>query len=336
MASKQGGNGRGRGRFRKQNRSGYHSPKEKGTKSTEQLDETSPVIQAFRIFQRELDSRNDRNERIVKLSRDITIESKRIIFLLQRCAGSEEKEDVLSEAAGKFKELYRTKFYPLALELDGQDPYQYLRAYSAGLQEYIEAVTFYHYLLDDNLMRLNKIQADLTFNRKAQETKAGNQEKITECVQSTPAAASDGAVPSPKNEQDTSSPVNNETEPCGVVTVPIPPSEYMLGIADFTGELMRMAINSVGAGDLESPALVLNLLRIIHTAFTNFSNIPRELRQKSKVLSQSLQKVERACYTLRVRGSEIPKHMLADVFSSAGSMPMDSFINHELEEQYSI
>ncbi|GFO00118.1 translin associated protein x [Plakobranchus ocellatus] len=87
MASKQGGSGRGRGRCRKQNRSGYHSPKEKDNKSTEQLDETSPVVQAFRIFQRELDSRNDRNERIVKLSRDITIESKRIIFLLQRCAG---------------------------------------------------------------------------------------------------------------------------------------------------------------------------------------------------------------------------------------------------------
>ena len=51
------------------------------------VDESSAVIQAFRIFQKELDSRNDRNERIVKLSRDITIESKRIIFTLQRCAG---------------------------------------------------------------------------------------------------------------------------------------------------------------------------------------------------------------------------------------------------------
>ena len=33
------------------------------------------------------------------------------------------------------------------------------------------------------------------------------------------------------------------------------------------------------------------------------------------MLKSSLEKVERACYTLRVRGSEIPTHMLADVFS---------------------
>lgn len=51
------------------------------------IDDNSPIIKSFRIFQIELDSRNDRYERIVKLSRDITIESKRIIFLLQRIAG---------------------------------------------------------------------------------------------------------------------------------------------------------------------------------------------------------------------------------------------------------
>lgn len=36
----------------------------------------------FREFSRELDEKHDRYERIVKLSRDITIESKRIIFAL--------------------------------------------------------------------------------------------------------------------------------------------------------------------------------------------------------------------------------------------------------------
>ena len=37
--------------------------------------------------------------------------------------------------------------------------------------------------------------------------------------------------------------------------------------------------------------------------------------RKCNVLKSSLEKVERACYTLRVRGSEIPTHMLADVFA---------------------
>lgn len=48
----------------------------------ESLDENNPVIVMFKEFATELDDKHDRYERIVKLSRDITIESKRIIFLL--------------------------------------------------------------------------------------------------------------------------------------------------------------------------------------------------------------------------------------------------------------
>lgn len=40
------------------------------------------VLEQFRLYAEELDDKHDRHERIVKLSRDITIESKRIIFLL--------------------------------------------------------------------------------------------------------------------------------------------------------------------------------------------------------------------------------------------------------------
>ena len=79
---------------------------------------------------------------------------------------------------------------------------------------------------------------------------------------------------------------------------------------------------------------VLNLMRVINSAFNNFGNIPLELRQKTRVLSQSLQKVERACYTLRVRGSEIPTHMLVDVFTSAGSMSAYNFPAEEFDEHF--
>lgn len=48
----------------------------------ESLDENNRVIKLFRGFALELDDKHDRHERIVKLGRDITIESKRIIFLL--------------------------------------------------------------------------------------------------------------------------------------------------------------------------------------------------------------------------------------------------------------
>jgi predicted translin family RNA/ssDNA-binding protein len=41
----------------------------------------------FDAFRETLDEQNDRFERLVKLSRDLTIQSKRIIFLLHRVAG---------------------------------------------------------------------------------------------------------------------------------------------------------------------------------------------------------------------------------------------------------
>lgn len=40
----------------------------------------------FGLYQKKLDAKNDKFERLVKLSRDITIESKRLIFQLHRCS----------------------------------------------------------------------------------------------------------------------------------------------------------------------------------------------------------------------------------------------------------
>ena len=55
--------------------------------ATTAVDEDSAVIQAFRKYQLELDGRHDKYERIVKLSRDVTVESKRAIFMLHRASG---------------------------------------------------------------------------------------------------------------------------------------------------------------------------------------------------------------------------------------------------------
>lgn len=42
----------------------------------------SPILQDFRLYAAELTARHDRHERIVRLSRDVTTESKRVIFFL--------------------------------------------------------------------------------------------------------------------------------------------------------------------------------------------------------------------------------------------------------------
>ena len=51
------------------------------------VDESSVIIQQFLGSQKTLDAKHDRHERLVKLSRDVTIESKRAIFLMQRISG---------------------------------------------------------------------------------------------------------------------------------------------------------------------------------------------------------------------------------------------------------
>lgn len=67
---------RGRRNFRGNNRE--KRPREENT----QENSNNPFIEEFLKYQKELDNKHDRHERLVKLSRDITIESKRIIFLL--------------------------------------------------------------------------------------------------------------------------------------------------------------------------------------------------------------------------------------------------------------
>ena len=59
----------------------------KQVKLNNDVDESSPIIQQFLAYQKVLDGKHDKYERLVKLSRDVTIESKRTIFLLQRITG---------------------------------------------------------------------------------------------------------------------------------------------------------------------------------------------------------------------------------------------------------
>ena len=122
----------------------------------------------------------------------------------------------------------------------------------SGLQEYIEALTFYHYLVNGSLIGVDKVQSDLSFFKEAPDSSLHqNSEQTT----STPRTENVISHPSDVGkEKDTSHLISDGLRKN--VEVPIPPSEYMLGVADFTGELMRMAINSVGAGDLETPSLV--------------------------------------------------------------------------------
>lgn len=233
------------------------------------VDKDSPVIASFKEIQKELDSRYDKHERIVKSSRDLTIHSKRIVFWLQRVPGAENKDDLLKEAEQKLLEV-KQFIKAIASELINEDPYRFTRAFSPGVQEYIEALSFYHYLKDLRLISFKEAQAELVF--------AEQEEHL--CLK-------------------------------------LSPLDFVLGIADLTGELMRLCLNSAAGGDTDTPFAVCKFLREVHDKFVALGNINRDVTSKLRVLNASLRKVERACYTLEVRGSEIPKHMLADLIKSS-------------------
>ncbi|ESO97480.1 hypothetical protein LOTGIDRAFT_187846 [Lottia gigantea] len=236
------------------------------------------VVNKFREFQSDLDGKHDKHERLVKISRDVTIESKRIIFLLHRYRegmSDTEKNKILEEGNQKMKLIQENKFHLMAIELKNEDPNQFMRAVSPGLQEYLEALSFYHYLEKGLLISLNEVQNQFVFN---------SSEKLESA------------------------------------TFKVPAEEYLLGIADLSGELMRLAINNITAGKFDLSFKVCEFLQVLLSSFSLFGNTIKELNRKMTTLQQSLRKVENACYTLRVRGCEIPTHILADVIAGSGKI----------------
>ncbi|XP_023652061.1 translin-associated protein X [Paramormyrops kingsleyae] len=246
-----------------------------------------PLISAFKTFQLELDTKHDKYERLVKISRDITIESKRTIFLLHRVTSVPSTEELLTESEVKLDGV-RQKIRQVAEELRGEDLYQFHRAFTLGIQEYVEAVSFQHFIKHRSLISLEEVNCRLVFLNGDKSEEKG--------------------IPSEKQGPQ-------------ALTFQVTPTDYLLGVADLTGELMRMCISSVGNGDIDTPFQVGQFLRQIHDGFSYIGNTgPYEVSKKLHTLKQSLGKVEDACYTLRVRGSEMPKHMLADVFSSRAAL----------------
>lgn len=126
----------------------------------------NPTMAIFRNYAAQLDAKNDLFETLVKGSRDTTIESKRIIFLLLRCAGhpreSLEMHQILSDAKVRLQQLEGSSLQYMAKCLSGEDAHLFNRAFTAGLQEYIESLSLWHYLSEGSLIELEQVQKRLT------------------------------------------------------------------------------------------------------------------------------------------------------------------------------
>jgi len=250
-----GGRGRGRGRSRESRPSqdlGETSLRERKKPRRDLSKASSHVAALFQAYSTILDDINDRHERLVKLSRDVTIGSKRLIFLLQR---NDEREVLLKQAEVDLMPIL-ANLEQISLELQGHEYWQYRRAFSPGLQEFIEAVSFLHFTKHSALITLKQVD---------------------ELIQTgTP--------------HHTSLYINDE--------------DYLLGIADLTGELMRKAIGAVNVGEVDVAHTIRDFMQAIYEGFQLVAESKRDLRQKMGVMESSVKKVENACLTLCIQGVE--------------------------------
>ncbi|KAL8761247.1 MAG: hypothetical protein Q9184_002627 [Pyrenodesmia sp. 2 TL-2023] len=265
----------------------------------------SPFMQMFETFRDELDEHHDRRERIVKASRDITSLSKKIaahdvlayspsngepVFELRflksftearpthsvRQLQSPIPPPIAKEINNRYDSIQEI-FTSIASELQGLNAWRYQRQISGACQEYVEAVSFQRYLETQRLITHQEAQTLI---------------------------------------------------PGGVeLTV----DDYILGLFDLTGELMRFGVTSMatsgtlprGKGrEASEGGDILGDLRSLRTSFegvdtssstTDESPLKRDIAKKIEVMKNSVEKVEKAVYSMIIRGRERPKGWVPDL-----------------------
>ncbi|XP_050351456.1 translin-associated protein X [Nymphalis io] len=231
----------------------------------------SPVLAMFKEAALKLNERQDRHERLVKLSRDITIESKRIIFLLHSAITEEAAEKAVKEANERLQKLTKGPIRSIGLELENVPAYLHSRAVTAGLQEFIEARTFCSLMESKVIITWSEVQKEFQYM-----VKEGDEEER-------------------------------------VVVTLLTQTDYMLGIADLTGELMRKAINSISSGESQACFHACQVVRDLYTGYLGLFSMGKELARKMSTTRNNVAKVEAAVYALRVRGGEAPPLLLLPV-----------------------
>ncbi|KAG5733059.1 Translin-associated protein X [Termitomyces sp. T112] len=240
------------------------------------------MLSSFHRFRASLDDYNDRRERLIKASRDVTNLSKRTIFLLHRIVVESDSDDAPANAAAKGREKLREVqdlYASLKHELQGDRFWRYQRQVSPGLQEYIEALSFAHYLEHRSLITFDQVQQTLS-------------------------------------------------DSDGVPYFPLTVSDYLLGLSDLTGELMRFAISAISRRGGRATAIeVCAFVRACKADFERVTPYIRDLSKKQTVTAQSLEKIEDAVYAIVVRESEyaLPQEMLDDIVAQSVS----TFSHHD-------
>lgn len=121
--------------------------------------------------------------------------------------------------------------------------------------------------------------------------------------------------------------------------------DYVLGLFDLVGELMRFAITNMATNgtlprggqehqDLEPERDILMDLRALRTGFESLdttigvadsSPLKRDVEKKMEVMKTCVEKVENAVYGMIIRGRERPKGWMPDTGDEHAREPRESY-----------
>lgn len=196
------------------------------------------------------------------------------IFALQRVRATKQPipQNITQENDTRLEQIHK-HFASIAADLVGIKSWRYQRQISGGVQEFIEAISFDHYLRTETLI-----------------THAEVSEKLP-----------------------------------GIL---VTEEDYLMGIFDLTGEMMRFAVTALSSGKVTptdaAKAGVLVDLRAIRARCEALSvsgrhraSMYKDLSKKKEVMQGSVEKVERAAYGILVRGSERPSGWTPDLSGPA-------------------
>ena len=177
----------------------------------------------------------------------------------------------------RLQNLLNQNFKNIAKELDEEDHYLYHRAFSPGIQEFIEALIYFNYLKHKRIFNFSYYQAKFEF-------------KIIE-----------------KHE-------NSYKESDRKIVTTLVRNDFLLGLLDATGELMRKCINNLGSGEITDCGDTCDFVRNVYSGFLSLSYFGcKEVLRKLIVLKQTLLKIEMVCYNIHIRGNEMLNHILSDI-----------------------
>ena len=230
----------------------------------------------------------------------------------------------------------------IAPDLRGTNRWRYQRQLSGGVQEFIEAISFEHYLTTQRLIPIEDAHRILSpdgvpGDKKSKEPYPNSSETRTEA--------------SPGSTITTAPTGGAAADTTLALDIHLIEDDYLLGLFDLVGELMRWCITTMATtgsipGSSPAPALaptpthpshspqqqqppkqqrnMVADLRSLRTSFEALDThgapqqLHRDAEKKMEVMRACVEKVEAALYGMMVRGRERPSGWVPDEMGDGG------------------